>query len=191
MVDSKPPEPRAWEVWLAEVPFADEDCSKPRPVVVLHADDTDCLVTVFEMTSRPPRYRDEFILSDWKQTGLKKQSTVKTARNTTLSYQLLKHKIGDLSARDLAEAERYANAKAGCDIVAAVYGSYDCPQVLILRKYRDTVLARSWYGRLFIKLYYAVSPAVVTRFGKTERFNRFWKKRLDQLIHTLTEKQDG
>ena len=75
----------------------------------------------------------------------------------------------------------------GCYIATAVYGSYDCPQVWTLRRFRDYKLATSWYGRLFIRVYYAVSPTVVKLFGKTEWFNRFWKVRLDKMVAALQE----
>ncbi|NLX93020.1 MAG: hypothetical protein GXZ02_03995, partial [Clostridiales bacterium] len=38
----------------------------------------------------------------------------------------------------------------GCYVATAVYGSYDCPQVWTLRRYRDYTLAETWYGRAFI-----------------------------------------
>ena len=75
----------------------------------------------------------------------------------------------------------------GCYVATAVYGSYDCPQVWTLRRFRDYKLATTWYGRLFIRAYYAVSPTVVKLFGKTEWFNHFWKARLDKMVATLQE----
>lgn len=70
--------------------------------------------------------------------------------------------------------------KNGCYVATAVYGSYDCPQVWTLRRYRDNVLGSTWYGRLFIRLYYAVSPTLVKWFGKTRLFNKIWRKKLDK-----------
>jgi hypothetical protein len=49
-------------------------------------------------------------------------------------------------------------SSGGCYVATAVYGSYDCPQVWTLRRYRDNQLAKTWYGRLFIHTYYAISP---------------------------------
>ena len=57
--------------------------------------------------------------------------------------------------------------KTGCYIATAVYGSYDCPQVWTLRRFRDHTLAASWYGRTFLPAYYAVSPTLVKWFGRT------------------------
>ena len=73
----------------------------------------------------------------------------------------------------------------GCYIATAVYGSYDCPQVWTLRRFRDYRLATSWYGRIFIHAYYAISPTIVKWFGRTEWFNRFWKVTLDKMVETL------
>ena len=73
----------------------------------------------------------------------------------------------------------------GCYIATAVYGSYDCPEVWTLRRFRDYKLAKSYYGRLFIKVYYAISPKLVRVFGTTKAFNCFWRKRLDRIVLTL------
>lgn len=73
----------------------------------------------------------------------------------------------------------------GCYVATAVYGSYDCPQVWTLRRYRDNVLAETWYGRAFIHTYYAVSPTLVKWFGKTEWFRRLWKAPLDRMVVKL------
>ena len=75
--------------------------------------------------------------------------------------------------------------KAGCYIATCVYGSYDCPEVWTLRRYRDNYLASVWYGRVFIKVYYAVSPVLVKWFGKLKWFRAFWKKALDRLTARL------
>ena len=81
-----------------------------------------------------------------------------------------------------------SNANSGCYIATAVYGSYDCPEVWTLRRYRDYTLAETWYGKAFIKIYYAISPTIVRWLGNTEWFNRFWKVKLDHIISVLQEK---
>lgn len=74
---------------------------------------------------------------------------------------------------------------SGCYIATAVYGSYDCPQVWTLRRYRDATLAKTWYGRTFICVYYAISPTLVKWFGHTEWFKRMWKGKLDRMVSNL------
>ena len=77
--------------------------------------------------------------------------------------------------------------KKGCYIATCVYGSYDTPELWILRRYRDNVLAKSIFGRLFINLYYSVSPKMVELFGKTKWFNVFFKKKLDKIVVKLQQ----
>ena len=76
----------------------------------------------------------------------------------------------------------------GCYVATAVYNSYDCPEVWTLRRYRDNTLGSTWYGRTFIRLYYAISPTLVKWFGKTKWFKRFWKARLDKMVKKLNDK---
>ena len=75
-----------------------------------------------------------------------------------------------------------------CYVATAVYGSYDCPEVWTLRRFRDDTLARTWYGRAFIHLYYAVSPTLVKWFGKTKWFKNLWKPTLDKMVRKLNNK---
>lgn len=77
--------------------------------------------------------------------------------------------------------------KAGCYVATCVYGSYDCPEVWTLRRYRDNQLAKSWYGRVFIHAYYAISPTLVKWFGETEWFKNMWKPKLDKMVRNLQQ----
>ncbi|SEA86502.1 RNA polymerase I-specific transcription initiation factor Rrn7 [Oribacterium sp. KHPX15] len=79
-------------------------------------------------------------------------------------------------------------AFAGCYVATAVYGSYDCPEVWTLRRYRDFTLAETWYGRAFIRTYYAISPTLVKWFGKTDWFKKLWKPMLDRMVGDLQSK---
>ena len=75
--------------------------------------------------------------------------------------------------------------KRGCYIATCVYGSYDCPQVWVLRRYRDYKLSKSFLGRTFIKMYYRISPVIVKIFGNRQIFKTFWKKCLDTKVEKL------
>ena len=78
-----------------------------------------------------------------------------------------------------------AETKSGCYVATAVYGSYDCPQVWTLRRFRDYTLAETWYGRAFIRTYYAISPTLVKWFGDTDWFKKMWKGKLDRMVANL------
>lgn len=87
------------------------------------------------------------------------------------------------------EAFSTLNDKAGgCYVATCVYGSYDCPQVWTLRRFRDYTLAETWYGRTFIKTYYAISPTLVKWFGDTNWFKNMWKGKLDRMVRRLNDK---
>lgn len=73
----------------------------------------------------------------------------------------------------------------GCYIATCVYGSYDAPEVLMLRRFRDEILKKHVLERVFIRCYYAISPHLVKWFGKSEWFHRFWRKRLDGMVERL------
>ncbi len=76
----------------------------------------------------------------------------------------------------------------GCYIATCVYSSYDCPQVWVLRRFRDEMLKRTAPGRAFVRCYYAVSLTLVRWFGETTLFHLFWRKALDRLVGRLKEK---
>lgn len=90
--------------------------------------------------------------------------------------------------KDIADKNNSSQKSGGCYVATAVYGSYDCPQVWTLRRYRDYTLAETWYGRAFIRLYYASSPTLVKWFGKTQWFKNLWKPKLDKLVAVLNIK---
>lgn len=89
---------------------------------------------------------------------------------------------------EVPSVESVTNSSGGCYVATAVYGSYDCPQVWTLRRYRDYDLAESWYGRAFIRTYYAISPTLVKWFGHTEWFKKMWRGKLDRMVKNLQDK---
>lgn len=83
---------------------------------------------------------------------------------------------------------RQSSNDGGCYIATCVYGSYDCPEVWLLRRYRDYVLEKTLYGRIFIKCYYWVSPKIVKIFGNYNFFHIVWKKILNCIVNRLKKK---
>ena len=81
--------------------------------------------------------------------------------------------------------DNFSKNNGGCYIATCVYGSYACPEVWTLRRYRDFTLARSMTGRQFIKIYYAISPKLVKRFGHRNWFKKICQRFLDQMVKRL------
>ncbi len=80
------------------------------------------------------------------------------------------------------------SAKEGCYVATSVYGSYDCKEVWVLRRYRDYHLDKSFVGKIFIKIYYAISPTLVKAFGNTKIFKSVCKNILDKKVQKLQQK---
>ena len=119
---------------------------------------------------------------------IKLENSVRAAFLTELKQ--IKEVHADLAYLDeLITKNSEQTATGGCYVATAVYGSYDCPQVWTLRRYRDYTLAETWYGRAFIHTYYAISPTLVKWFGHTEWFKKMWKGKLDRMVANL--KADG
>jgi TPR repeat protein len=96
-------------------------------------------------------------------------------------YESAKKNLSVINSNTSRGGER----RGGCYVATCVYGSYDCPEVWTLRRYRDNKLSASWLGRRFIRFYYAVSPKIVALFGNKKWFNRLWKPVLNKLVCQL------
>ncbi|NLL62781.1 MAG: hypothetical protein GX241_00840 [Ruminococcaceae bacterium] len=76
------------------------------------------------------------------------------------------NKVGSTYPSMFDDPYEKRNRSQCCYVATCVYGSYDCPQVWTLRRFRDDVL-----GRAFIRFYYVISPIIVKFFDKTKWFN--------------------
>lgn len=109
----------------------------------------------------------------------------KSFQNVIMTYHKWIHEIDP--SHEIPTTAPAPPKKSGCYVATCVYGSYDCPQVWTLRRYRDNTLASTWYGRAFIRTYYAVSPTLVKWYGHTTWFIKLWKRRLDRMVRQLQE----
>jgi hypothetical protein len=61
-----------------------------------------------------------------------------------------------------------SSSNSGCFVATAVYGSYDHPAVQVLRFYRDEKLLFNPGGRVFVKFYYRIGPALAASIGRNQ-----------------------
>ena len=96
----------------------------------------------------------------------------------------------EILSQQYFEAYLRKNKKSagGCYIATCVYGSYDCPEVWTLRRFRDEQLGLTFIGKMFIRVYYALSPTMVNLFGRSAWFKRFWKRKLDKMVVMLQKR---
>jgi mRNA interferase MazF len=92
------------EIWLANIPFTDGAATKKRPVLILWLDGEE--VVVAAVTTADPRTKTDVMLEHWKESGLRKQSTVRLSRLDCLKSSLLHHKFGRLSDSDVAKVKQ-------------------------------------------------------------------------------------
>lgn len=133
---------------------------------------------------------EEIAVSAWEQGTEFHREYIKYLADRESNKNLIMDYIGKIKKvkPDYQYREVDTTSANGCYVATAVYGSYDCPEVWTLRRFRDNTLAETWYGRIFIHTYYAVSPTLVKWFGKTKWFKTIWQAPLDKLVNRLLMK---
>jgi hypothetical protein len=96
----------------------------------------------------------------------------------------LRTNLNGIRSSDTQIKEAIEKRSSGCYIATMAYGSYEHPQVLILREYRDHKLSRSTLGRSFIKSYYAASPYFVVALKNHHRINKLIRSALNIFIRS-------
>lgn len=76
-------------------------------------------------------------------------------------------------------------SSGGCYVATAVYGGYDAPEVVVLRRFRDERLKHSVLGRTFISIYYALSPSLARRLPRHQRLSVWTRRLLDSIVGHL------
>lgn len=79
-----------------------------------------------------------------------------------------------------------SNNGSGCYIATMVYGDYDAPEVLVLRKFRDEILQPTAPGRAFIKWYYTHSPGFVEKHRHRKGLHKIIRFVLDKFVFFLS-----
>jgi hypothetical protein len=77
-------------------------------------------------------------------------------------------------------------SSSGCYIATMVYGDYDAPQVMTLRKFRDETLSRSSGGRAFIRWYYSWSPGFVKKYNHLSWLHKIIRVILNGVVRLLS-----
>lgn len=79
-----------------------------------------------------------------------------------------------------------SGSNSGCYIATMVYGDYDAPEVMVLRKFRDEKLDKTIAGRAFIRFYYHYSPWFVERLKNKQLINMAIRNILDKIVRHLS-----
>jgi len=77
-------------------------------------------------------------------------------------------------------------SKGGCYIATMVYEDYNSPEVRKLREFRDNVLEKYCLGRVFVTVYYYLSPLFVEKFKHNIFIRKIIKYSLQHLIKVVS-----
>jgi hypothetical protein len=84
------------------------------------------------------------------------------------------------------EKKEQPKGKEGCFIATAIYSSYDSPEVLVLREFRNQYLLTNLAGKIFVKFYYKTSPYLARQIMKSKACKFFMRTFfLNPLVLTL------
>lgn len=84
-------------------------------------------------------------------------------------------------------SQRVQGPSSGCYVATMVYGNYDHPQVMVLRKFRDEVLNNCTLGKQFIHYYYKHSPIWVEQLRDYKLINKIIRILLNNLIKLIKQ----
>tara|TARA_B100001173_G_scaffold305803_1_gene311750 strand:+ start:218 stop:913 length:696 start_codon:yes stop_codon:yes gene_type:complete len=91
---------------------------------------------------------------------------------------------------DKMKADNAASSSSGgCFVATATFGDYDHPVVLDLRLFRDNILNKSLFGKLFIKFYYTFGPYPAAIIAKSELLRKISLKYLIEPLHKFVTKK--
>ena len=85
----------------------------------------------------------------------------------------------------VVEFAKTETESSSCFVATATFGDYNSPEVRIFRLWRDDYLMKSKSGRLFISIYYLLSPILAKQISRSNRLKRFFRRILNYLIERL------
>jgi vacuolar-type H+-ATPase subunit F/Vma7 len=110
-----------------------------------------------------------------KVSYLKYWEPVRTKTNSTTSS----------TTTNYSHTSSNNSSSGGCYIATMAYGDYNHPQVIILREFRDNKLAKNFFGKYFIKIYYTTSPYLVKMLKNQKQVNKLIRKLLNSFINKI------
>ncbi|WP_104191265.1 CFI-box-CTERM domain-containing protein [Cryobacterium sp. Y82] len=163
-----------WSVYLQEL--------SARPKEFLEADGHTLTASA---TQRVERFIRGVVMASREWVPTKGESRhgeleVKVQRTSPVTGPSLQESLAPSS-----QTSQQATKSGGCYVATAVYGSYDSPEVWVLRRWRDDTLLKSAGGRAFVRGYYALSPTLVARFGHRAWFANAARPITDAVVARL------
>lgn len=127
-------------------------------------------------------------LSESRRKELEQYKIPQAIRNKAIREAL--EKVGMYTdeeiERVIKQNPRYNTDEPGCFIATAVYGSNNSPEVKLLRLWRDAVLLKRYFGRIFVKFYYKVSPYIASVIEKNKLLKILFRNVIDRFVKAIS-----
>jgi len=122
-------------------------------------------------------------------TGVQKLN--KKERNEIIKRNSGKSDFDNVITINLTSTKQKSKKQqSGCFVATTVYGNYNHPNVLLLRKFRDKYLLRKKIGRIFISLYYHFGFIFSSLIENKVGIKKLIMNLLDNFIKVLNKKYD-
>lgn len=112
---------------------------------------------------------------DWGKTFYRLISDVQLSSSVSQQpTQIQNHGVPKLITQQQANTQVVAQ-KSNCFIATVVYESPSADEVILLRRFRDTILFPSYLGRILVNMYYRFSPPIARTLSRHNRLKKFVK----------------
>ena len=89
--------------------------------------------------------------------------------------------VGKLELDKILDYEKVSDKR--CFIATACYDDYNSEEVIVLRNFRDNKLQKSFVGKIFVRLYYQISPTLANFIYKHDGLKSFIRRHiLDRIV---------
>lgn len=128
------------------------------------------------------------IESQLDNSTIKRLRWIATMRNKTLHEDgfSIDDMDGFEEACSIVIDELESESGNGCFIATAVYGSYDCAEVLALRRFRDSKMMNNMLGRSIVAIYYKIGPLIAEKIKQDGIISKTLRILLDKMIRRVT-----
>ena len=142
------------------------------------------LATTSGMAPFFPEARDDANMLIWipEQAFLRSLKTCDMVTSSISLYPVGSESLSDPVSSSTTSTKPSSESKVGCYIATSVYGSYDAPNVIVLRHFRDNYLLKRKWGHIFVKYYYKYSPKIVLSLNGHFFMNAIIRKLLNVFV---------
>lgn len=110
---------------------------------------------------------------------------IRFGKKTSESEERARARGDEEHLRHHLAAVKHGRTKDGrCFVASEVYGPL-ADETDVLRNFRDTVLLGTWYGRLFVRVYYDISPGLVVMIQALPKLKKPAKYTLDFIVKAV------